>query len=460
MGKLNKSFRAYILYVSLTDDGSRRSCIPLLTDHYYHIADDRNGSCVGLRKDIVIIDARSVKTVTENHFARIDGLKHQHPEASLMVVTDIAAPYGLRQSLKQYGIVCAIGQEPELLLPRLERLLENLALADECGERLKTLSSLNKSFEAQTSLRPSSADMRVLVAGTPSPLSLRTFSSLKKAGFKVTAAISVPQTIRYLENGSFDSLVMLPGNKAAVYSSLIKLLRRNDKTRTLPVLVLSEELTETSDEAGYRYLTQGADLVLAGRDEEEAIMSEVKAFAKRNRLTKSMRQFLRKSVMPDRSTKSLACDLPFFETHLARQCSSSKMSGRHLCLSVFQLKTVRDHPPSPTVCRQAVSYAEMMIQDTDLMTVVRNDLILISQPGKAIIDANKTRKRIVSLLQELKFKTALATDAYEDLSIASSTVLYGLEEKPEEMITRALKTLTELPRPVTKKPRPLLTLVQ
>ncbi|WP_306249507.1 hypothetical protein [Parvularcula sp. IMCC14364] len=455
---MKSTFRAVVRYEALPGAVRDETYAELLTDNLYKVLTAKDLSAE-TDADILLLDGRHLASLAQESTAALQSLKEQHPKSAVMIIISPETRSELRQALKQHGTLCASGNKPELLLPRIKRLLENLSLADECGNRLKTLASLNRYSSANSPLHTEAKPVRVLVTGPASAVLLRVFSSLEQESFEVTAAMSVPQTTRYLETCAFDALVIVPGGKGKVYASLIKLLRRNDRTRTLPIIVFSGINLHGSGQPAYHYLKQGADTVLPESDIEKSALPEVQAFARRNRLTKSMRQFLRQSVQSETRPKQLICETDFFENHLARQCANSRNTTRSLCLSAFRLRSAGDRQPARQTCKQAVSYMDMVINDTDLITVISDDLILLSQPATSLVDARQTRQKIVNLLHEIRFQSSFAGQAYEDLYVDSSTVSYGESETPEDMIARALNTLEKSQRPAPEQGPVTLTVV-
>lgn len=395
--------------------------------------------------DIILVDCRGEDFNYNFDPAFLDDLRKQSLESVFMFLTDLSVPATLRQKVKKYGSICATGQHLELLSIRLGRLLDSLALADECGERLKTLLLLTKGNSDTGGLRTSSKKLCVLIAGTPSPLSLRAMKSLDQKDIKLYAAITIPQTIRYLEEHSFDCLVLLPGQKTASHISLIKLLRRNGRTQKLPILVMHDHmaLSDEPEKINAKYLYQGADLILDSHDSDQPLVREVAAFSRRSRLTKSMQQFLRKSIKTDNDNRKFSCTIPFFETHLARQCASAQKSGKPLCLSAFRLRALSGHAVSSHMQTQALSYIDLIAQDIDLVTAAQHDIVLISHPFTTPSEAQKISTRIKSVLQDISFKGGKKSGHKTRLVVAHNTVLLNQTEMPEQLITRALQNLIE-----------------
>ncbi|MCI5046188.1 MAG: hypothetical protein MRY59_01705 [Aquisalinus sp.] len=455
---MKSAFRATIIYEALSEAGRDPAYTSLLSENRYHVLSVRSGSDK-TEADVLLIDCRHLDRYRDIDAIAIQDLKQQYADSAVMLVTSPECTGSMRSQLKKHGTLCASGDRPELLLPRINRLLENLSLADECGNRLKTMASLNRHGKTQSPLHADTKPVRVLVTGPASVVLMRVMSSLEQENFEVTAAISVPQTTRYLEAQSFDALVVVPGGKGKIYSSLIRLLRRNDRTDSLPIIVFSGINLHGSGQPAYHYLKQGADTVLPENDIETSMLPEVRSFARRNRLTKSMRQFLRQSVHSETRPSQLICETEFFEHHLGRQCATSRDTTRSLCLSAFRLRAQDEQIPARQTCKQALSYIDMVIKDTDLVTVISDNLVLLSQPATSVVDAEETRQKIVSLLQEIRFQSNFAGKAYEDLFVDASTVRYRLDEAPEEMIARALNTLEKSSRPMPQKPAPRLTVV-
>ena len=410
--------------------------------------------------DVIIADCRTATPALGQVIGALETLRLRHPESIFLILIEPELIWDARLELKRFGTLCPIGERADLVIPRLDRLLENLALADECGERLKTLSSLNRSTVQGNILHMSKKAMRVLVSGAPSPVTLRAMKSLAGEAFRVTAAISVPQTIRYLELNIFDCLVIMPGDKTATYTGLIKMLRRNDRTRNLPILVIPDRADETTPLVSTRFMAQGADTILHAPDTEKALTAEVTAFSRRSRLTSSMKSFLRKAASCDGSGKDVVADLPFFEHHLERLCARAADTGKPLCLSAFKLNYRSGSKVSHTAFTQALKYAQMIIRDTDLMTAVRDDIFLVAQPGLTHGEASRRQQNIAEVLQEIVLDDHPSAKA-DHVMVETSTVRLDTGETAEQLIARCFREF----RPITVKtpvaaPRPQLKVVR
>ncbi|GGD03378.1 hypothetical protein [Aquisalinus flavus] len=459
-----QDYQAHILYAPIAlydacpfEDGpvEDRGIDALLNSRTYLVHQEGDVPEGAMMIDVIVADCRALQPDMGAVSARFTALRRAHPESIFLILIEPELAWDIRLWLKRYGTLCPLGERADLVTSRLDRLLENLALADECGERLKTLSALNRTAVSGSILNTSSKPMRVLVSGAPSPVTLRAMKSLSSGDYQVTAAMSVPQTMRYLEAQAFDCLVILPGDRTATYTGLVKMLRRNDRSRSLPILVIPERADAAT--AGCRFMAQGADTVLSAIDTEKALTTEVTAFARRNRLTASMKQFLRKAASTDGKGLNLVCDLPFFENHLDRQCHRATETGKPLCVSAFKLKYSSGRILSSKGFRQALKYVQMMMRDTDLITAVRNDVFLISQPGLGTVEATRRQQNIAAVLQEIILEDAPGAGG-DALVLEASTVQYRPAEMADGIIARAFQTLNivpprQTPPPQVEKPR-------
>lgn len=442
-------FHAHVLHAAVApadyspfEDGPEDTAdiVSYLTDRGYRVSlDDGSGTRVH-PVDVIIADCRAETFDHAPVCARFAALRRNHPESVFLILIDPDLGWDSRMALKRYGTLCPVGERADLIVPRLDRLLENLTLADECGERLKTLSSLNRSAGGGSILETNSKPLQVLMAGAPSPVTLRAMRSMKEGGFDVVAAMSVAQTARYLESDRFDCLVVLPGNRVATYTGLVKMLRRNDRTRTLPILVIPERADQRGRTTGTRFMAQGADTILTAEDAEQALNSEVTAFARRNRLTASMKQFLRKAASVDGTGQSLVSDLTFFERHLHRLCDRADNASKPLCLSAFKLTHADGSRLSQRLFDQAIAYAQMIIRETDLIAAVRQDIFLVSQPGLIASEAARRQANIADVLQEIAFESDNGAGS-ERLALSTSTVQYAPGEGSRTLISRAFRRM-------------------
>lgn len=354
--------------------------------------------------DLAIADFRQSDLAVEEIAGFAASFKEMTSAIPLLFLLDATMPYAARAACKQYGATVNCTNSAADAVTRIISHIDNFNLVEECSDRLKTLRDF-KAVLSEISFLPQQNDrMKILMTGVPSPNVLAGIQSLKNAGHDVMAAMSSQQTLRYLEQQQFDCLLLVPGRHPATFISLVKLLRRNDHCRDLPILSISGKRDEDTDIIRQRFISSGADVALTSHDADKVLAGEVTSMSRRARLRRNLRQFLLKASGPTSDAETRISELDFFEYHMQKLVVSSQQSGRALSLSAIQLETETGQALTPGILSQAIGYAEMMLKEVEMMTQISDRIFLVSHPGITQKEAEQNIRNILTILAKLQFR--------------------------------------------------------
>lgn len=370
-------------------------------------------------------------------------------KAPLLFLVDARAGYAARAACKKFGAVFACGDKPEDGIRKILGHLESFTLLEECANRLKTLKALNQPLEGlrEGSDTPNGI-VRVLMTGPAGAHALTTLSQLEQAGFDVCAAMTSQQAMRFLEAEDFDCLVLTPDAWPATLVSLVKLLRRNERARDLPVIVLPDGEGGDLETLAARFIGGGANILLSPAEAPAVLKSEVRALARRSRLKKSLRSFLRKTACTRPDMPGRLSDQGFFRLHFARQQETARLRNKPLSLSAIEISGPDGHLLPPRVLSEACEYVEMLLQDVELMCQSDGRTLLLSHPGLTEREAARNTGNITEVLTRLQFRLS-GTGHPVSLSLAAaSCAAVGASGGPEDDFDRFTEILRQRLKPV------------
>ncbi len=390
--------KARIVYVGGSDEAYSR-LLPAFAEAGYALVPQKDGAGA----DLGLIDIRG-KAVSEKKAQAIAAqLRRKSPDSSVVIIVDPYIDVSARKALRRHGELVTIGEQPDALIARCRHMLRLRNIAEEAGERLKTLATLSRlsEFPPIASIQSS---LHVLIAGEPGPVALAAVNALRPVTAKSICVFSAGQAMRAIENERFDCAFFLPPRENHPLMSLAKALRRHPRHNTLPILF---PLHDPDDAAG---LTQrgAADFILASHVSDD-LAAKSQVAARRARLTKAMRRFLNAcSGDMIRDPASGAFTGAFLSEHGARLCARADQTGRPLALMALKIAMKpRDGAGAPD--RRALHKAARLIKRVtraeDTTARIAADTFFILAPATTAPDAQKAVQRIKGVLENTVFRS-------------------------------------------------------
>lgn len=362
--------------------------------------------------DLGLIDLRG-RTVSGQKARSIAGaLRKRSPESSLVIIIDPYIDEVARNTLRRHGELVVLLDKPDALIERCGQILRLRNIAEEAGERLKTLASLSRLNEFPPIAAPA-LPLRILIAGKAGPVALDAINALSNVCEQCVCVFSAGQAMRAIENQRFDGAIFLPMQENDPLMSLARALRRHPKHASLPVIFPLFDPDHAED-----YVKRGAaDFILTNHVFTD-LSTKVKLSARRARLLKSMRRFLQACEGDGvRDPRSGAFTAMFLSEHGARLCARADQTGRNLSIVAIRLRTVAGDLIEPTqhnssALQQAARLINRVTRAEDTAVRITPDTFLVLAPSTTEANAATAALRIQGVIESSVFRGAADADVY------------------------------------------------
>ncbi len=392
--------------------------------------------------DMLIADLRDTTELRASTLEDLNTLHKEHPDAKVYILQTFEqqTAHLLPEEMLLSAHAITTDKELDAVMFRLENDLAQQSLRMEGEARLSTLMRLNKS-NGIAMQRPDMAPTKVLLAGMPCPAMLDLLQLFLRHDIEASAALTAPQAMRYLEVLDFDVLILMPGTKNATFLSLMKLLRRHDKSSDMPIITLLDETNEATNELAEKFLAGRCNAIFPVRPTKctlgTSFIQTVETLTRDNRARAVEKKFLRRAARQVRGDLMGFSTLNFFEEHYLEHL---RRNTPNCCIAAFRLVSENDSAKAQKSFSQAMVYAAMMGRDTDVITRGGTDLILLHMPMTSLEEGEKIRQRIIHVVQDLKFSKEQGK-GYDNISVESSLIAVDFTAAPEEEIARAIRNL-------------------
>lgn len=395
------------------------------------------------RGDIGLIDLRGARLSSRKTQSIASVLRRTSPESAILIIIDPYLDDTARRALRRHGELVTMLTRPEALIERCRQLLRLRNVAEEAGERLKTLATLNRLNEFPPISAPSTP-AQVLIAGEAGPTALAAVNALKPVAESCVCVFSAGQALRAIETASFDAAVFLPSRDNDPLMSLARSLRRHPKHASMPIIFPLGDPDDAAD-----YARRGAaDFMLNGHVAAD-LAAKTQVAARRARLLKSMRRFLNACEGDGvRDPGSGAFTATFLSEHGARLCARADQSGRAMSLIALKIemdaREIGGAEPGRRALHQAARLINRVTRAEDVVARVGTDIFMALAPATTEHDAGRAALRIQGVLENTVFRSS------------DEKLLYGVHietaarQRPEglcieESVALALTALREKP---------------
>lgn len=281
--------------------------------------------------DIAVADLRGLLHARSTTAETIARARAAAPLAGLVIATSAGVSAADRAMLRRYGDVCYVGADAAPVIAAIRDRLRLVALADETGERIKSLVAEGRTVSF-AGLVEKPATITALVAGRPSPLTLGSTNALKRITAETYCVFSAGQVMRALDHCRFDCLIVNPATEMDLLLALTRALRRHRDHRRISVFIASDD-----DDLLDRCVSRdGFEVILAPHIDTDLGPRVVQA-VRRARMASSMREFLR-SGEGCGGGKDGATNARFFAHHATRAFRRSVETGTPTSLVAFALQ--------------------------------------------------------------------------------------------------------------------------
>lgn len=437
--------KARIVYVG--EDEAREALTLSFEIHGYSLVSLENASGA----DIGLIDLRGRQVTTHKAQSLAACLRKSSPECAILIIIDPFIDATVRTTLRRHGELVAVSSQAEGLIERCRKTLRLRNIAEEAGERLKTLASLNRLSQFPPIAAPS-LPLRILVAGEPGPAALSAVNALTPIAEKCVCVFSAGQALRACENINFDAAIFLPARKNDPIMSLARSIRRHPKHASMPIIF---PLADPDEAAGFS--KRGASDFIITTHIESDLGPKVQIAARRARLLKSMRRFLQ-ACEGDRirDDASGAFTSEFLAAHGARLCARADQTSRPLSVAAIHLEKDAPNDLGDAANRRALHQAARLINRVtraeDVVARVASDTFILLMPATTEENAKKTGLRIQGVLENTVFRSA-DHEAIYSVNANTAACLRPDGQCIEESVALALAVLrdTFVAKPVSQQ---------
>lgn len=398
--------------------------------------------------DIGLIDLRR-HAITEKKARSISALlRRGSPDCRMFFLVNGAMAASSRYALRRHGEVVCAGADIAHVIERFRQAVRLRNIAEETGERLKSLTALNR-LAAFPPVAASSAPPRMLIAGEPGPVALEAANALQADTTACVSVFSAGQVMRALDYRDFDGLIIAPSGEHDPLLTVARTLRRHPKYFALPVIAVAG----AEEDAGL-FARKGATDVMLADHLDADLAHRVLLSTRRARLTQSMKLFLGACAGDGvRDPASMAFTGAFALEHGARLCARADQTGRPLSAVVIRLRNAcNGGEPARASLPRAAQLMNRLTRAEDMIARIAPATFLALMPATSRGGAEKSSLRIEGVLENTVFR------GQSDRDLFSMRVSTGVYQRAggtciEETAARALAGLRDDEGTGTTAPR-------
>jgi PleD family two-component response regulator len=413
--------RARIAWIS----ASGRSAPPAFVDAAnaagYRLADGSE------RPDIAVIDLYGADPASEAAADAIAAGRRSGAAAGLIIAAGAAASAEDRRRLVRQGETVFMRDSVEPLVGAIRERLRLASLADEAGDRVKTIIADGRTVTFSAPTRKTS-DLCVLIAGKPSPVALAASNAIAAASRDAACVFSAGQAMRALDHRAFQGAVFIPSDENDLLIALARALRRHREHRRLPVIIVS------ADEAllDKRAARDGLDTMSAARVGDD-LLRRLETTTRRAAMAASMRAFLRSAEGTGGS--ALAASPKLFAQHAVRALRRADETGSSVSFVALSLAP-KGEGLSGAAARaaldEALRTAARLVRAEDMIARLTATTLIFMLRGTCGADAGRVARRLEGVIAGTQPRTVL------DQSVVRAA---AIERAPGAEIERVIAAL-------------------
>lgn len=388
------------------------------------------------RIDVAVVDfrARRVSAKAAQRLAAL--IRRKAPECGIVYLGSPLLAAAERAHLRRTGDLILTEDD---LRPAVEACRQRLRIrniAEEAGERLKTIAALTRLSEFPP-IDASGAPPSVLVAGAAGPGALAVLGAAEMVGKQCAGAFSAAQAMRALETNAFDCAVFLPAGMGDPLIGLARAMRRHRRFRDTAVLLAA------SDEALRARLAAswGSD-VIGIHHAREDLPARLVSATRRARLIAAMRRFLSACAgegVRDRLSGGFTSQ--FFGQHAQRVFARADQTGRSDSLVGLRLAPLAEGAAGePRTLTEAARLVNRVTRAEDCVGRLSRDTFVVLMSATTAADAAIAARRIEGVIGNTMFR-ARGREAPFPVAAATAVVERAAGMGLEETIAGVLSKL-------------------
>ena len=355
--------------------------------------------------DIAVVDLREHRLSAKSVQTLAQLTRQAAPDCGLVYIAPLALSAHERAHLRRSGDLVLAGDDLSAVVDACRHRLRLRNIAEETGERLKSVAASTRLSEFPP-IETSSAAPRVLVAGAPGPTSLLALAAAEAVSDQTVGVLTAAQAMRALEGGGFDCAILIPSGDGDPLMGLARSMRRHRKFQDLPLIVVGGDgLAARKCRLSSAYV---ADIVLP-RHAGEDLGARIISVSRRARLAAAMRRFLSACAgdgVRDRMSGAFAP--PFFALHAERIFARADQTRRPLSVVGVRLSPVTPDEGETRASRTLADAARLINRVTraeDFVARLAPDTFIALMPATTERDADAASKRISGVIANTMFRT-------------------------------------------------------
>lgn len=351
--------------------------------------------------DVAVIDLEERRIAAKTVESLAAAVRRAAPECVLVFRTDEAASASERACLRRSGEVVLASAGPAPLVAAARNRLRLRNIAEEAGERLKSIAATTRLAEFPP-IETSAAAPSVLIAGGPGPASLAALSAVEPVAARAAGALTPAQAMRALEGADFDVVVLTPSGPNDIIVALARTLRLRRRWQDLPFIVIAPgKLADAGWASGF-----AAETIAEERLAEDLAARTLSA-ARRARLAAAMRRFLSACAgdgVRDRLSGAFAP--AFFSLHAERLLARADATGRPLSLVGVKLfaPAGEELSASANTLTHAARLVRRVMRAEDFLARLTHDTFVALAPATTGEDAALIARRIEGVVAHAMFQ--------------------------------------------------------
>ncbi|MEZ5919904.1 MAG: hypothetical protein R3C60_00995 [Parvularculaceae bacterium] len=347
------------------------------------------------KPDLVIVDAANYSQEPETVAALLNKARGLDARGGLVVLASPLASKDEREFLRKFGDIIFPKNNLNLLAGAARERLRLASLADETGERIKSIVAFGRQTDF-SKLSVNSKKMSLLIAGRPSPLTLAACNALRNGASETICVLSAGQAMRALERAGsggaqFDGALFIPHDENDVLIPLARALRRHRDHRKLPILFTSQ------DHKLLDHLSARDHFEIISVDHlNEDLLNRMHRSVRRTRMANSMRSFLRSHDGCGGGNNG-AASAKFFAVHSLRLFNRAAQTGKPVSLAALAIEphsATIDRNHLSAALREATRTVTRLIRAEDMISRLSSNMVVIMLPGVCADDAERIAKRL------------------------------------------------------------------
>lgn len=343
--------------------------------------------------DIAVADLRGVLNPVNVAAGIIARARAVAPSAGLVIAASAGVSRETRTLLRRHGDVCYVGADAAPVIATLRERLRLSGLADEMGERLKSLVADGRTISF-AGFKERQRRLSVLVAGKPSPLTLSACNAIRDVATQVSCVFSAGQVMRALDHSRFDCAIFHPAGETDLLIALARALRRHRDHRKLSVFMTSED-DDLLDRCASR---DGFEAVLANHLASDLAV-RLDVAARRARMASTMREFLR-SPEGCGGGNDGAAGARFFAHHAVRIFRRADETGRPVSLAALSLEPCGADAAtaSAAALNDALRTAGKLVRAEDMIARLTPTTLAFMLRGASAEESMKVAERLQGVI--------------------------------------------------------------